>query len=90
MNLPSLSATAAVRRNDRTTIRDQDEGRGPRHRGARADRVDAVLEAGWLAGNLLVLTLLGLLVDQQLNRAEDHAPLLTSSVPDASFARATT
>lgn len=72
MNSPSLSGTAVARREACEEISGLYSGNGSQHRRARAsNRLEAALEAGWLAGNLLGLMLLGLLVDHQLDRPEE-------------------
>ncbi|MEV7025740.1 hypothetical protein [Kitasatospora sp. NPDC093558] len=90
MNSPSLSDTAVARREAREEISDLHSGKGSQHRRARAsNRLEAALEAGWLAGNLLGLTLLGLLVDHQLDRPEEPTVVLAPSAPDTSYTRTT-
>ncbi|MFD7902951.1 hypothetical protein ACFV4G_11970 [Kitasatospora sp. NPDC059747] len=91
MNSLSLNGTAAARRKARAGVGYRQSGSGSQRLGARASkRLEAALEAGWLAGNLLGLTLLGLLVDHQLNRSEEPTVVLAPSAPDTSFTGTTT
>ncbi|MFF3071141.1 hypothetical protein ACFVSN_37090 [Kitasatospora sp. NPDC057904] len=86
MKSPSLSGTAVARREAREEISGLHSGNGSQHRRARlSNRLGAAIEAGWLAGNLLGLTLLGLLIDHQLDRSEEPTVVLAPGAPDASF-----
>lgn len=86
MNPLSLSGNAAARRKARAGVGDRHSESGSQHLGPRASkRLEAALEAGWLAGNLL-----GLLVDHQLNRPEEPTVVLAPSAPDTSVTGTTT